>query len=324
MTRELKYAHAIREALTHELRRDPSVVVFGEDVAAYGGVWGVTRGMAREFDSSRLFDTPISENLIVGMAIGMAMRGMRPVAELQYADFVFCAGPEIFLSAATYRYAHDGAVELPLVVRMACGGGGFGPEHSQSTEAYLMHTPGLRVCVPSTPYDAKGLTLRAIRSPDPVFIFEHKWLYGLSGPVPEDDYEVEFGRASVRRVGTHVTIVAWHDMLRRSLTAAERLAGDGIECEIVDPVTLSPLDADTIVESVRKTGACIVVEEAPRTGGVGAEIGALLMEHAFGYLDRPLRRLAIDDLPIPTADHLVESLVPSVDDIVAAVREMVA
>lgn len=324
MSRPLKYAHAIKEALSQELRRDPSVVVFGEDVADFGGVWGVTRGMAREFDSSRLFDTPISEDLIVGMAIGMAIRGMRPVAELQYSDFVFCAGAEVFLSAATYRYAHDGKVDLPLVVRMACGGGGFGPEHSQSTEAYLMHTPGLRVCVPSTAYDAKGLMLAAIRSNDPVFFFEHKWLYGMTGDVPEDDYEVAFGRAAIRRAGHSVTIVAWQDMLRRSLAAAEHLAVEGIECEIVDPVTLNPLDRDTIVASVQKTGACVVVEEAPRTGGVGAEIGALLMEEAFGYLDRPLRRLAIPDVPIPTADHLVDSLVPSVADIVTTVRELCA
>ena len=319
--RNLKYAHAIREAMSAEMRRDPAVVLFGEDVGAYGGVWGVSRGMVDEF-SDRVFDTPISEDLIVGMAIGMAMRGMRPIAELQYADFVFCAGAEVFLSAATYRYAHDGAVTLPMVVRMACGGGGFGPEHSQSTEAYLMHTPGLRVAVPSTPADAYGLTIAAIRSDDPVFVLEHKLLYGTSGPVP-DGHVTELGRAVVRRPGTHCTIVAWHDMLRRSIVAAERLADDGIEVEIVDPVTLNPFDFDTIAASVRRTGACMVVEEAPRTLGVGAEIGARLMESVFGYLDRPLVRLGIPDVPIPTADHLVDSLVPSVDGIVVAVRDLV-
>lgn len=319
--RNLKYAHAIREAMSAEMRRDPAVVLFGEDVGAYGGVWGVSRGMVDEF-GDRVFDTPISEDLIVGMAIGMAMRGMRPIAELQYADFVFCAGAEVFLSAATYRYAHDGAVTLPMVVRMACGGGGFGPEHSQSTEAYLMHTPGLRVAVPSTPADAYGLTIAAIRSDDPVFVLEHKLLYGTSGPVP-DDHVTDLGRAVVRRPGTHCTIVAWHDMLRRSLVAAERLADDGIEVEIVDPVTLNPFDFDTIAASVRRTGACMVVEEAPRTLGVGAEIGARLMESVFGYLDRPLVRLGIPDVPIPTADHLVDSLVPSVDDIDVAVRDLV-
>ena len=319
--RTLKYAHAIRKAMSAEMRRDPDVVLFGEDVGAYGGVWGVSRGMRAEF-GDRVFDTPISEDLIVGMAVGMAMRGMRPIAELQYADFVFCAGAEVFLSAATYRYVHDGAFTLPMVVRMACGGGGFGPEHSQSTEAYLMHTPGLRVAVPSTPADAYGLTIAAIRSDDPVFVLEHKLLYGVSGLVP-DDHVTELGHAVVRRAGTHCTIVAWHDMLRRALAAADLLDHDGIDVEIIDPVTLNPFDFETIATSVRKTGACMVVEEAPRTLGVGAEIGARLMEEAFGYLDRPLVRLGIPDVPVPTAEHLVDSLVPSVADIVAAARGLV-
>jgi pyruvate/2-oxoglutarate/acetoin dehydrogenase E1 component len=322
VSRELRYAHAIREALSQEMRRDEHVITFGEDVGVYGGVWGVLRGMHEEF-GPRVFDTPISENLIVGMAVGMAMRGLRPVAELQYADFVFCAGDEVFLKAATWRYAHDGAFALPMVVRMASGGGGFGPEHSQCTEAYLMHTPGIRVAVPSTPADAKGIMTAAIRSDDPVFVFEHKYLYAVSGPVPEGDHVVPFGVAAVRRQGDAVTIVAWQDMLRRSLEAADRLAADGIEVEIVDPVTLSPFDAETIVASVRKTGACVIVEEAPRTLGVGAEIGAVLMEQAFGYLDRPLVRLAMPDVPVPAAPHLVDALVPSVDDIVAAVTKLV-
>jgi pyruvate dehydrogenase E1 component beta subunit len=206
---------------------------------------------------------------------------------------------------------------------MASGGGGFGPEHSQCTEAYLMHTPGIRVAVPSTPADAKGIMTAAIRSDDPVFVFEHKYLYAVSGPVPEGEHITPFGQAVVRRPGDAVTIVAWQDMLRRSLEAADRLAADGIDVEIVDPVTLSPFDTDTIVSSVRKTGACIIVEEAPRTLGVGAEIGAVLMEQAFGYLDRPLVRLAMPDVPVPAAPHLVDALVPSVDDIVAAVTKLV-
>jgi pyruvate dehydrogenase E1 component beta subunit len=322
--RELRYAHAIKEALAEELRRDERVVVFGEDCGLYGGVWGALRGLHEEFGERRVFDTPISENLIVGMAVGMAMRGMRPVAELQYSDFVFCAGDEVFLKMATWRYAHGGAFELPMVVRMASGGGGFGPEHSQCTEAYLMHTPGLRVAVPSTPADAKGLLTAAIRSDDPVLFLEHKMLYPMKGPVPEGEHVVPFGKASVRRSGDAVTVVAWQDMLRRALEAADRLQTDGIEVEVVDPVTLSPFDADTIVESVSRTGACIVVEEAPRTLGVGAEIGAVLMEQAFGYLDKPLVRLAIPDVPTPTAPHLVDAIVPSVDRIESAVRTLVA
>jgi pyruvate/2-oxoglutarate/acetoin dehydrogenase E1 component len=323
MTRELKYAHAIREALALELAADERVMVFGEDVGVNGGVWGVLRGLHEEF-GDRVFDTPIAENLIVGMAVGMAMRGLRPVAELQYSDFVFCAGDEVFLKAATWRYAHGGGVDLPLVVRMACGGSGFGPEHSQCTEAYLMHTPGIRVAVPSTPADAKGLMTAAIRSDDPVFVLEHKLLYAMTGPVPEGEHVVPFGQAVVRRTGDAVTIVAWQDMLRRSLVAAERLAADGIEVEVLDPVTLNPFDVESLVRSVEKTGACIVVEEAPLTLGVGAEIGALLMEHAFGHLDRPLVRLAIPDVPVPTAPHLVDAVVPSVESVEAAVRRLVA
>ena len=318
-TRSLKYAHAIREALAQELRRDERVLVFGEDVGPYGGVWGVLRGLHDEF-GDRVFDTPISENLIVGMAVGLAIRGMRPVAELQYADFVFCAGDEVFLKCGTWRYAHGGAYDLPLVVRMASGGAGFGPEHSQCTEAYLMHTPGVHVAVPSTPADAKGLMTTAIRSADPVFFFEHKSLYGMAGEVPEGEHLVPFGEAKIRRSGNACTIVAWQEMLRRSLAAADLLAAEGIEVEIVDPVTLSPFDTATIVASVKKTGACVVVEEGPRTLGVGAEIGALLMESAFGWLDRPLVRLAVPDTPIPSAPHLAATLVPGVDDIVAAVK----
>jgi pyruvate/2-oxoglutarate/acetoin dehydrogenase E1 component len=322
MPRELKYAHALREALAGELARDPNVVVFGEDVGPFGGVWGVLRGLHEEY-VGRVFDTPISENLIVGMAVGMAIRGMRPVAELQYSDFVFCAGDEVFLKCGTWRYAHDGAFELPLVVRMASGGRGFGPEHSQCTEAYLMHTPGVRVVVPSTPADAKGLLTAAIRSNDPVFVFEHKSLYGMQGPVPEGEHVVELGTAVVRRPGGACTIVAWQDMLRRALAAADHLAAEGIDVEVLDPVTLNPFDVEALVASVSKTGRCVVVEEAPRTLGVGAEIGALLLEHAFWALDAPLIRLGIPDVPVPTAQHLVDALVPSVDDIVAAVRKSV-
>jgi len=321
--RELKYAHALREAMAQELARDDDVVVFGEDVGPYGGVWGVTGDLAERFPG-RVFDTPISENLIVGMAVGMAMRGVRPVAELQYGDFVFCAGDEVFLKTATWRYAHGGAFALPLVVRMASGGGGFGPEHSQCVEAYLMHTPGIRVAVPSTPADAKGLLTAAIRSDDPVFVLEHKRLYPMKGKVPEGDHVVPFGRAVVRRPGNALTVVAWHQMLHRSLEAAERLAADGTEIEVVDPVTLNPFDLETLIGSVAKTGGCLVVEEAPRTLGVGAEIGALLLEHAFDTLDRPLARLAIPDVPVPTALHLVDAVVPGVDDIEAAMRKQVS
>ncbi len=321
-TRSLSYGEAIREALAEEMRRDPGVILYGEDVAVYGGIFRVLAGLREEF-GERVFDTPISENLIVGAAVGAAMAGLRPVAELQFADFVYCAADEIVLKCGTWRYAHDGAFRLPLVIRAASGGYGFGPEHSQCPEAFLMHQPGIRLAVPSTPDDAKGLLKTAIRSDDPVVFLEHKLLYGVKGEVPDGEHLTSFGRARVRRSGDALTIVAWQDMLRRVLAAAERLAADGIEVEVIDPVTLNPFDRETILGSVRRTGGCLVVEEAYRTLGVGAEIGALLMEQAFGDLDKPLRRLAIPDVPVPTAQHLVEALVPSVDDVVRAVRELV-
>jgi len=321
-TRILTYGEAIREALAEEMRRDPSVILYGEDVAVYGGIFRVLAGLREEF-GERVFDTPISENLIVGAAVGAAMGGLRPVAELQFADFVYCAADEIVLKCGTWRYAHDGAFRLPLVIRAASGGFGFGPEHSQCPEAFLMHQPGIRLAVPSTPEDAKGLLKTAIRSDDPVVFLEHKLLYGVKGAVPDGEHLTPFGRARVRRRGDALTIVAWQDMLRRALAAAERLAADGIEVEVIDPVTLNPFDRESILESVRKTGGCLVVEEAYRTLGVGAEIGALLMEQAFGDLDKPFRRLAIPDVPVPTAQHLVEALVPSVDDVVRSVRELV-
>ena len=321
-TRILTYGEAIREALAEEMRRDPSVILYGEDVAVYGGIFRVLAGLREEF-GERVFDTPISENLIVGAAVGAAMGGLRPVAELQFADFVYCAADEIVLKCGTWRYAHDGAFRLPLVIRAASGGFGFGPEHSQCPEAFLMHQPGIRLAVPSTPDDAKGLLKTAIRSDDPVVFLEHKLLYGVKGAVPDGEHLTPFGRARVRRRGDALTIVAWQDMLRRALAAAERLAADGIEVEVIDPVTLNPFDRESILESVRKTGGCLVVEEAYRTLGVGAEIGALLMEQAFGDLDKPFRRLAIPDVPVPTAQHLVEALVPSVDDVVRSVRELV-
>src|SRR5512140_2731808 len=219
--RDITYGEAIREALVEEMRRDPAVILYGEDVARFGGIFGVLRGLQEQF-GDRVFDTPISETAIVGSAVGAAMRGMRPVAELQFADFVFCAGDEIFLKAATWRYAHDGAFCVPLVIRAASGGFGFGPEHSQCPEAYIMHTPGLRLAVPSTPADAKGLLKSAIRMDDPVVFLEHKLLYGMTGAVPDDaDVLVPFGVAQVRRPGTALTIVAWQYMLQRALAAAD-------------------------------------------------------------------------------------------------------
>ena len=319
----LTYSKAINQALEEEMRRDQDVILYGQDVAVWGGIFKVTEGLLEKFGAERVFDTPISENVLVGAGVGAATMGLRPVVELQFADFIFTAGDEVFFKAGMWRFMHGGAFNVPLVVRCPSGGSGFGPEHSACPEAFVMHTPGLLCAVPSTPEDAKGLLKAAIRSDNPVMYFEHKLLYAMRGEVPDGDYTTPFGKAVVRREGDAVTIVAWQDMLRRSLKAAEQLSKEGIEVEIVDPRTLNPFDRDTIIESVKKTGACLVVEEAYRTLGVGAEIGAMLAEHALPYLDKPFKRLAIPDVPLPTAQQLVDHVVPSVDSIYKAVKDLV-
>ena len=318
----ITYSQAINDALAEEMERDEDVLLYGQDVAVWGGIFKVTDGLLEKFGPDRVFDTPISESVMVGAGVGAASMGMRPVVELQFADFVITAGDEIFFKAGMWRYMHGGAHTIPLVVRAPSGGSGFGPEHSACPEAFIMHAPGLLCAIPSTPEDAKGLLKQAIRLDNPVIYFEHKLLYQMRGEVPEGDTTTPFGKAVVRREGEAVTIVAWQDMLRRSLKAAERLSQEGIEVEIVDPRTLNPFDRETIVESVKKTGACIVVEEAYRTLGVGAEIGAMLLEDALPYMDKPFKRLAIPDVPIPTSQHLVDAIVPSVDDIYNAVKEL--
>ena len=319
----LTYSQAINEALAEEMHRDENVILYGQDVAVWGGIFKVTDGLLEKFGPERVFDTPISESVMVGAGVGAASMGLRPVVELQFADFVITAGDEIFFKAGMWRYMHGGAHTIPLVVRAPSGGSGFGPEHSACPEAFIMHAPGLLCAVPSTPADAKGLLKQAIRLDNPVIYFEHKLLYQMRGEVADGEVLTPFGKAVIRREGEAVTIVAWQDMLRRALSAAERLSQEGIEVEIVDPRTLNPFDRETIIESVKKTGACMVVEEAYRTLGVGAEIGALLLEEALPYLDKPFKRLAIPDVPIPTSQHLVDAIVPSVDDIYRAVKELV-
>jgi len=319
----ITYSKAINQALEEELRRDEDVILYGQDVAEWGGIFKVTDGLFEKFGPDRVFNSPISENVMVGAGVGAATMGLRPVVELQFADFIFTAGDEVFFKAGMWRFMHGGAFKVPLVVRCPSGGSGFGPEHSACPEAFVMHTPGLLCAVPSTPEDAKGLLKTAIRLDNPVMYFEHKLLYAMRGEVPDGDYTTPFGKAVVRRQGDAVTIVAWQEMLRRSLAAADRLSKEGVEVEIVDPRTLNPFDRGTIVESVKKTGACLVVEEAYRTLGVGAEIGAMLAEHALPYLDKPFKRLAIPDVPLPTSQQLVDAIVPSVDAIYKAVKDLV-
>jgi acetoin:2,6-dichlorophenolindophenol oxidoreductase subunit beta len=320
----LSYARAINAALAEEMRRDERVWMMGQDIGPMGGVFGVTRGLYDEFGGSRVRDTTINETFIVGGAVGAALTGTIPVVELQFADFMLIAGDEVFHKMAKWRYMHGGQFTIPMVLRLPTGVvGGAGAEHSQSLEAMAMHVPGLKVVLPSSPADAKGLLKSAIRDPNPVLFFEHKGMYRHRGPVPaSDDHLVEFGRAAVRRTGDAMTVVATGLMVGRSVEAAELLSADGIEIEVIDPRTLVPLDMDTIVASVERTSRALVVHEAVRTAGAGAEIAARIQEHAFFSLDAPIWRLGGTDTPIPQDPELEQLTIPSVDQITAACREL--
>ena len=323
--RTITYAQAIKEALEEEMRRDPSVVLYGEDVANFGGIFQITSGLQEQFGEDRVFDTPISENALVGAAVGAAITGLRPVVELQFADFLFTTGDEIVLKAGMWRYVHGGAYKVPMVVRCPSGAAGVGPEHGQCPEAFFMHSPGLRIVSPSTPADAKGLLKSAIRDDNPVLCFEHKLLYATKGEVPEDpDYLVLLGKAAVRREGDALTLVAISAMVPKAMKVAERLAKEGHHIEVIDPRSLNPFDRPAIIESVKKTGKIVVAEESYKTLGVGAEIGAMLMEEALEYLDRPLKRVAMPDVPIPTAAVLEQFVIPNEEKIYAACRELLA
>lgn len=321
---EMSFAQAIRAAIREEMLRDERVFLLGEDIGVYGGAFGVTDGLLAEFGPERVRDTPISEAAIAGAAIGAALGGLRPIAEFQFFDFVLLAMDQLVNQAAKIRYMFGGTVSVPLVVRGPAGSGtGAAAQHSQSLEAIFTHIPGLKVVAPSTPADAKGLLLAAIRDPNPVIFVEHKLLYRTRGEVPEGDFVVPLGQADVKRPGRDVTIVATQIMVPRALAAADQLAGEGIECEVIDPRTLAPLDMATIEASVARTGRAIVVHEAVKQGGIGAEIAARIVEGpAFDYLDAPIRRLAGQPVPIPYNKTLERCAVPQEDDIVSAVRDL--
>jgi len=324
--REITFAEAIREALREEMHRDPSVFIMGEDVGVFGGVFGVTAGLYEEFGPDRVRDTPISESAIVGGGLGAAMMGMRPVVEIMFGDFLMCAGDQIVNQAAKARYMSGGKAKVPLTIRVTTGApGSAAAQHSQSPESWFMNVPGLKIAVPATPADAKGLLKTALRGEDPVLFFEHKMLYAVRGPVPEDpDFTVPFGAANVVRPGRDVTIIAIGGMLAKALAAADALAQEGIEAEVIDPRTLVPLDKEALIRSLAKTGRVVIVHEAHKRAGPGAEIAAVLAEEAVEYLDGPIVRVAAKNVPIPYSPVLEEEVLPGVEDILAAVRFLTA
>jgi 2-oxoisovalerate dehydrogenase E1 component beta subunit len=317
------YLEALRAALTEEMAADERVFVIGEDVGTYGGAFKVTDGLLDRFGRDRVIDTPISETAIVGAAIGAAYAGMRPVAEMQFIDFVACAYNILTNFAARSRYRSGAAV--PLVVRGPCGGGvGGGPFHSANPEANFLNVPGLKIVEPATAYDAKGLLKAAIRDDDPVLFLEHKYLYRRTkDDVPEDDYIVPLGRAVVRRTGRDLSIVTFGAMVSVALDAATALAGDGIEAEVIDLRTLAPLDRDTVLASVAKTSKVIVLHEAPRTGGIGGEIAATIAEEGFEYLDGPVTRIGSLDTSVPYSPPLEAAFLPNVEKLLVAARTLV-
>jgi 2-oxoisovalerate dehydrogenase E1 component beta subunit len=304
------------------MARDDSVFLIGEDIATYGGAFKVTDGLAARFGRERVIDTPISETAIIGAAIGASYTGMRPVAELQFIDFVACCFNILTNFAAKSRYRCGAGV--PIVVRGPCGGGvSGGPFHSLNPEAYFLHTPGIKIVEPATAYDAKGLIKAAIRDDDPVLFLEHKYLYRrIKEDVPDDDYTVEIGRALVRRKGSDLTIVTFGSMVHVALDAAGRLAGEGAEAEVIDLRTLAPLDRDTVLASVAKTNKCLVLHEAARTGGIGAELAAIISEDGFEYLDGPIVRVTSLDTPVPYSPPLEQAFMPTVDKVVAAAQRL--
>lgn len=327
--REISYVDAINEAMKEEMRRDPSVFLMGEDVryGHGGGIFGASKDLFEEFGEERVIDTPLSELAISGAAAGAAYVGMRPIADMGFADFMAITMDIVANGAAKFRWASDGKYGCPVVYRAACGAGvGAALHHSQSPEAWMMNFPGLTIVMPSTPYDAKGLLKSAIRYDDPVIFFEHKFLYRrLNGEVPEEEYLIPLGKADIKRDGEDLTIIATGAMVHQALEAAEQLESeDGLAVEVVDPRTLQPLDSETIVQSVQKTSRAIIVHEAPITGGFGAEVAALIAQEAIDYLDAPIVRVAAPFCPVPANRNLERNLyLPNASKIVAAVREIV-
>ena len=324
---EMRLIEAVRQGLREELAADSSVFLIGQDIGVNGGVFRVTDGLLDEFGPERVIDSPLAESGMVGVAIGAAMNGLRPVVEVQFADFIFPAFNQIVSEAARMYYRTNGDYSVPIVIRAPYGGGVRGGlYHSQSVEAYFAHVPGLRVVVPSNPHDAKGLLKAAIRDNNPVLFFEHKLAYNtVQGDVPEGNYTVPIGKAAVRREGQQLSLISYGLSVHHCLEAAETLAAEGISCEVVDLRSVSPLDTETLLESVKKTGRVCIVHEDNLTGGVGAEVAAIVAKDAFEYLDAPVQRVAARDVPsFPYSPTLEDVLLPGPPDIISAARELVA
>lgn len=319
--REIAYIQAINEALDEEMERDETVFIIGEDVRS--GTFRATTGLVKKFGPERVMDTPLSETAIAGAALGTAMAGYRPIADFMFADFMWCCADEVFLKAAKWRFIHGGKVKLPMVLFANIGGyARLGPEHSQCPESVVMHTPGLKLVVPSAPYDAKGLLKTAIRDNNPVVFFYHKRLLGVPGEVPEEEYTIPLGVADIKREGEDVTVVATSYMVELALDVANELDGK-VSVEVVDPRTLEPLDIDTIIDSVKKTGRVVIVDEDTKRCSVSAEIGMQIMEKSFDSLDAPIQRVGAANMPI-AGGYMEQYVLPQPKDIVAAVQAVMS
>ncbi len=321
--REILYKDALVEAMREEMERDEKVFVMGEDIAIYGGAYGATKGLYEQFGEERVRDTAISESAIVGAAIGAAITGMRPIAEIMYIDFITQAMDQLVNQAAKMRYMFGGKTTVPMVLRTEGGAGRcIAAHHSQSLEAWIMHAPGLYLVMPSTPYDAKGLLKASIRDDNPVVFIEHKMLYAMKGEVPETDYIIPLGVADIKKDGSDVTIVAYSRQLHVAMEAAAELEKDNISAEVIDPRTLKPLDLDTILTSVKKTSKLVIVSEGYKTGNVASEIAMLVMEHGFDLLDAPVKRVCAVDVPVPMSPVLEDAAIPNKQNVINAVKEV--
>jgi pyruvate/2-oxoglutarate/acetoin dehydrogenase E1 component len=322
--RKIMYREALNEALREEMAGDPSVLIMGEGIAEKGGSYKVTEGLLQAFGRDRVIDMPISENGFTGMGVGAALTGMKPVVEILFVDFTMLILDQVVNQAAKFRFMSGGAGSVPLVLRTQGGiGNGLAAQHSQNLEALFYHIPGLRVVMPSTPYDAKGLLKTAIQYEDPVIFIEHKQLYMTEGEVPEETYRIDLGKGDVKREGRDLTIIAWSNMVHRSLEAAEMLAGDGIEAEVIDPRTLVPLDRELILGSVRKTEHVLIAQEAVRRGGIASDIASIIQEEAFDYLNAPVGIIAGKNTPVPFNLELEKIVVPGSREIYETAKKII-